>query len=148
MLFQALLDYVSSSRMNKSEGGKGVRYIIQQNLPPKKKRVSLLDHLITSPMLHTEWANKFIPLLFLQLSLPSSGKDTTISIHSFSSYELFCSSPFPPLPICLPLPVTIYLYTSVIHRPHKVTEHNHFYVLVCLNLWKCSLQSLSGGFIC
>lgn len=40
--------------------------------------------------------------------------------------------------------VTIYLYTSVIHKPHKVTEHNHFYVLVCLNLWKSSLQSLWG----
>lgn len=121
----------------------------KQNLPKVLKKKS--PCLFTSLMLcglYADWADMFTPLLFLQPSFPSSGKDTTISICSFPSYELFRSSPFPPLPICSPLPVTIYLYTSVIHRPHKVTDHNHFYVLVCLNLWKCSLQSLSRVFIC
>lgn len=118
---------------------------ISQNL---KKRTTCLFTSLMLCGLHADLADMFMPLLFLQPSFPSSGKDTTISICSFPSYELFCSSPFPPLPICSPLPVTIYLYTSVIRRPHKVTDHNHFYVLVCLNLWKCSLQSLSRVFIC
>lgn len=91
-----------NKQLGENEGRKLGRYIIKQNLPTFKNE-SLPACKFPQCGLHTLWAGEFMSLLFLKPSSACRRKDSTISFHSFPSYKFFCSSPFPPLPIRLPL---------------------------------------------